>query len=613
MLNLDELFDSDDLSWLTGRDSVVEGHVVERKTSLANPKEIAESVSAFANGPTTGGLIVIGVGGNGEIKGIDRASAESTAMNHVLDRLLTQPRLQSVVKTIPSSEKVLLFIRVYFSPDRVICMRDGSAFQRLGSSDRKLDAEHVAELRYLRGEQDFESEPAEPLDLSRLDSELVQQLQERMAAEVDAAQPNPPQVDLLNEHLAVRRPDGSVHLTNAGALVLANDPRRFIKGAVVRVLRFDGTDDAGPVVQDKEFSGPLPRQIGAVLDFVRPLIRTFDFRVNGGQFSKLPEYPSAAWEEAIVNAIVHRAYSIKHRSVFVKLFDDRLEVTSPGGFFHLVTPDQLNRGEVSSTPRNRFVMNALRYFERVRLRAEGNRRIRDEMASRKLPPPEWKEDERREFVRLTLRNDYEQIKALQSGQPAVDWKRVAADLVDQQFAPYREKAIRDWTSSGTTPPSEVVDAAFQLLFEMDVPAQERDQVAHLTTRLPIAVLEPRLLGRLSEILRQQSKLSTGNLNRFIEVAQASDAVLTHVLEWLRGAYERMVPGRVYSRVDTKIYAASLGWCFQVMHARVSREPLVSRQQLAELLELARASDLPAALQLEEAISGRPRNTLPQRR
>ena len=71
-----------------------------------------------------------------------------------------------------------------------------------------------------------------------------------------------------------------------------------------------------------------------------------------------------AWYEALVNACVHRSYNLKNMNIFIRMFDDRLEIESPGGFPPLVTPENIYYTE---HPRNPFLFNAMFYLKLVRV------------------------------------------------------------------------------------------------------------------------------------------------------------------------------------------------------------------------------------------------------
>ena len=106
----------------------------------------------------------------------------------------------------------------------------------------------------------------------------------------------------------------------------------------------------------------------------------------------------------IVNACVHRSYVLKNMVVFVKIFDDRLVVESPGGFPPNVTADTIYHNH---SPRNPHLMTALYFLDFVKCHAEGTTRMKDSMDAFGLPSPEFRQTEIASgfnSVRVTLRN-----------------------------------------------------------------------------------------------------------------------------------------------------------------------------------------------------------------
>jgi ATP-dependent DNA helicase RecG len=143
--------------------------------------------------------------------------------------------------------------------------------------------------------------------------------------------------------------------------------------------------------------------IVAIDRIIESQIRTYSKLGKNGKFYTAPEYPYAAWHEAVVNACVHRSYSLKSMNIFVRMFDDRLVIESPGPFMPFVTPENIY--DVHAR-RNYFLMDALFYLDFVKCENEGTKRIRDSMAAMELPPPEFAQKEiGGAIVRVTLRNN----------------------------------------------------------------------------------------------------------------------------------------------------------------------------------------------------------------
>ena len=118
----------------------------------------------------------------------------------------------------------------------------------------------------------------------------------------------------------------------------------------------------------------------------------------------MPEYPEFAWFEGLINAMAHRDYSIRGEYARVYIFDDRMEIFSPGKLPNMVTVDNICETRFSRNPQICRVFSA---FEWVRELNEGVGRMFREMGEQGLPDPEYSEPS--DFaVRMVLRKNIEQ-------------------------------------------------------------------------------------------------------------------------------------------------------------------------------------------------------------
>jgi ATP-dependent DNA helicase RecG len=121
-----------------------------------------------------------------------------------------------------------------------------------------------------------------------------------------------------------------------------------------------------------------------------------------------PEFPTDVWLEAVVNAVVHRSYNLKNMNIFVRLFEDKMVVESPGSFLPPTTPETVFDAH---NPRNPNLMWSLYYFDFVQCAFEGTRRMRDVMRATHLPDPIFVQRTTGTFqVAVTLKNDAEHRK-----------------------------------------------------------------------------------------------------------------------------------------------------------------------------------------------------------
>ncbi len=187
--------------------------------------------------------------------------------------------------------------------------------------------------------------------------------------------------------------------------VASKDTRKYLPGAYVRFLRYDGKiEEYGArqnLIKDETFNGPLPLLLQRLREFMRTQVREFSYLGADGKFVDEPEYPEFVWDEAIINALVHRSYSFQNVPIFVKMFDDHLEVISPGDY-----PLGVRPGHFIHNPRNPNLMEAMRYLRHVKMAQEGTRRMFQLMREAGLPEPEYSPPGQ-PAVKVVLRNDIE--------------------------------------------------------------------------------------------------------------------------------------------------------------------------------------------------------------
>ncbi|MGH7597184.1 MAG: ATP-binding protein [bacterium] len=404
-----EIYDTADFDAIRDflKSSHLEGQYFERKEHR-KPEALAQTVSAFANSNPEGGLLIIGVKDDGKIVGVNRpAGTVVTPVNTMLrysECLVESPteyRLAPITGENGQPNQLLL-ICVNFSPRRVIELTDRTACERRGDQTVRLRDEEKNELRYTKGQKSFEDEPAAAYDTVTLAEDVLQQWTPAIIARNNLEIPHTPLDLLINKHLVVES-SGKQNLTYCGILLFAKDTRKYLPGAYVRFLRYDGkTEEYGArqnLVKDETFNGPLPLLLLRVREFMRTQVREFSYLGPDAKFTNEPEYPEFVWDEAMVNALVHRSYSFQNVPIFVKMFDDHLEVISPGDY-----PLGVRPGHFIHNPRNPNLMEAMRYLQHVKMAQEGTRRMFQLMKEAGLPEPEYSPPGQ-PAVKVILRND----------------------------------------------------------------------------------------------------------------------------------------------------------------------------------------------------------------
>lgn len=203
----------------------------------------------------------------------------------------------------------------------------------------------------------------------------------------------------------LREKQNELHLTKAGMLLFGKNPSVYLPSARVRVLKFEGNafkvGTEMNIVKDRTFDSCLYKTIEQARDFINSQLREFTHLKQEGIFETVPEYPEFALYEGIVNAVTHRDYSNSGEHMTIKLFDDRLEICSPGRLGRFVPLDTMRTKRYSRNPQIARVLNEMCI---VRELNEGVKRIYSEMRRFFLKAPIYSEPDRNSVL-LVLDNN----------------------------------------------------------------------------------------------------------------------------------------------------------------------------------------------------------------
>ena len=373
-----------------------EGQFFDRKSGRIAPRELAVDLIAFAN--ADGGTLVVGVENDGRITGMrGYAAKENQLVQAGSDLCEPSIRVQHerIACTNEAGEADHLLVLTVAPGERVHALTNGDAYVRIGDQSRKLSFEARLELQGAKGQTSYELLIAKNASWDDLDGELLEQYRRILGVRgsMESA--------LVARGLAERRDQG-VTINLAGALLFATIPTLWLPRAENRILRYEGTTrETGPrmnLVKNIFVGGPLPRQLPEAFRAIDSQLRGFTRLAPDGRFRTTPEYPEFAWQEAVTNAVCHRSYSLTGTPVEVFIFDDRLEVVSPGRLPGSVRVHNIRDEHFARNPR---VARALVDLELVGDVGECVDRMFQEMASADLPPPEF--EDRGASVRVTLR------------------------------------------------------------------------------------------------------------------------------------------------------------------------------------------------------------------
>ncbi|MBI2216637.1 MAG: putative DNA binding domain-containing protein [Candidatus Rokubacteria bacterium] len=337
-----------------GEDSVLELKSVRfRGDAVVGParNDLADDLTAMAN--TAGGVCVLGVDDRTrEIEGlaIERLDAVERLVREVANDAVKPPLLVTIVRLeLPSTTgdmRPVLKVDVPRSP--FVHRSPGGYFHRLGSSTRELTPELLARLFQVRSqglvvrfdEQAVPGTSAADLDVERARRHFP---------------PSDSDETALRKLLLVREVDGALRCTVGGLLLFGRDPQQHLPNARIEAVRYRGVRaDANYQIDARSCTGPLEDQIAAATAFVEANMRVGATKKPAR--ADLPQFDMRAVFEAIVNAVVHRDYSIYGSKVRLFVFDDRLELYSPGALPNSVTVDTM---AVRQATRNELIVRFL--------------------------------------------------------------------------------------------------------------------------------------------------------------------------------------------------------------------------------------------------------------
>ena len=380
-----------------------EGKQVEFKEEFPKGKKLAETVIAFSN--QGGGTIYFGVQDEPrEIIGFDNnqdlIELEERATNHIYDLVAPTPSFEITSQYLDEYDTHIMFVDVSPGKNKPYHFKDQpveeSTYLRVGSSNRKADEISLAELRRQSEGISYDQTPHGSGTISDLAEEvyqnfLKQRSQVRDLPKIDFSEKSLKQLKLITDSAGTTLP------TVGGYLLFAEEPSQDFPQSVVRCARFKGTNTR-EIIDDKELDGPLFYLAEEVMQFFKRHINR-GANIQGLQREEAYEYPKVAIREAIVNAICHRDYSVPGSEVKFAIFDDRIEITNPGGLPGRLSVEDLGKG--ISEIRNPVITRIFHQAGLIEKLGTGYQRIRSVLDEWGLPEPELRDTGT--FFQITFR------------------------------------------------------------------------------------------------------------------------------------------------------------------------------------------------------------------
>lgn len=369
-----------------------EGYNAEFKVSIpGNVKGITEEVCAFAN--ASGGVVLIGVDDANNIKGVTIDNAKRSAIQNSINEI--SPALKCDFNMVEVDGKNIAVIEVPSGQNKPYVL-SGAIYVRQGPNSQKLTT--VEEMRdFFQQADKIYFDDATCKD-ANIDEDIAKENIKTFRFEAGLV--NATSDEQLFTNLKLITNDGQ--LKNGTVLFFGSNPEKFFEKAVIRCVVFDGIDKRY-IVDDKVMTGTLYQQYQQSMIWLKSKLDVrYDIEGEGGKPRKeLWEIPETAFKETIINSLAHRDYYDKGARITIEVFDDRVEISNPGGLVSAVPRSEFGKRSASRNPLIFGLFERMRLVEQI---GSGITRIRDVMNDEGLTPPEFNIDG---MFTVTLRRPFD--------------------------------------------------------------------------------------------------------------------------------------------------------------------------------------------------------------
>lgn len=407
----------------TSVDTLLAGNVVEWarmefKTTW-KPESSLKTVCAFANDIDNwgGGYIVLGVK---EENGRPVLPVEGVPLNQV-DRVmkdllnkckLIQPEYLPVVAPVEYHGKTLIVVwahggdvRPYSCPDsfsyakgKAVPSKERTYFIRKMSSTIKPSEDELNELFSLSNKVPFDDRINHNAELSNLNVNLIRQyltaVGSAMVSDLDAR----PLVNICEDMGICNNMPEYRKPRNVGLMFFSDHPEKFFPYAQIDVVAFP-KGLGGDEIIEQTFKGPLDQQLRDALRYIgnNYVQRKIVKHPDRAEADHIYNYPFSALEEALANAVYHRAYDVRE-PIEVRVEADKIEIVSYPGPVRSVTREQLKSYQIANRRyRNRRIGEFLKELKLTEGRNTGFKKILDAVKANGSPLPEFETDDNHSY------------------------------------------------------------------------------------------------------------------------------------------------------------------------------------------------------------------------
>lgn len=388
-----------------------------KSASKGTPEKLYDTLSGFAN-QNGGGIIIFGLQEKPEFKVIGVYDAQDLQVKVTNYALQMEPVIRPVFTVADYEGKTVVSAEI---PECDIndkpCYYKGAgrlrgSYIRVGDADLPMTEYEVYSYEAYKKKIRDELRIVERTSVDDFSKKLLDEFFIKLRSTKS-------QLATLDDRKILRLQGMTDHdnPTVVGTLLLCEYPQAFFPQLGITAMVVDGIEfglanqDGVRFIDNKRIDGTIPQMLEEAISFVRRNTRSATIINNDGKREDRSEYPMKAVREVILNALVHRDYSIHSEDspIRVVLYSDRLEVENPGGLYGRLTVNDL--GKLPGDTRNPFLAGNLEIMIDTENRFSGIPTIIAEMKNAGLRPPVF--ESRRGNFKVILYNDKEQRETVE--------------------------------------------------------------------------------------------------------------------------------------------------------------------------------------------------------
>jgi ATP-dependent DNA helicase RecG len=346
-----------------------ESDLVERKAALSDKAKVCQAICAFANDlpqHRTAGVIFIGADDRtGRPAGLpitDELLRELADLRD-LGEILPRPTMVVRKRRLLDADVAVIEVAPAVAPP---VRYKGQVWIRIGPRRAIATQDDERQLSERRRAADlpFDARPVAGTTPADLDLDLF--TRDYLPAAVAPAVLEQNGRSVVEQLTAVRFASSDAVPTAAGIVVVGIDPTAWLPGAAVQFLRIAGTELGDPVTDEKRLDGPLVDVLRLLDELLQINVTTAVDVLSEAKEIRRSDYPLAALQQLVRNAVLHRSYENTSAPVRLTWYDDRVEVFSPGGPYGVVNVENFGRPGVTDyrNPTLAEAMRSLGYVQR---------------------------------------------------------------------------------------------------------------------------------------------------------------------------------------------------------------------------------------------------------